>query len=272
MNARASTRVRLVCVDVDGTMVGSDGGVPPRVWDAVERARAAGVDVALCTGRPGFGVTRAIAERTAPRGWHAFQNGASVVHLGSGERRSAAIARETVELLVSRARATGAVLELYADDGYVVERDAPIAREHARLLGVPFVTRPYEAMQGPPVRAQWVLFESEADAILAQPHPHLEVSPSTSPLVPGALFVNLTPIGIDKGSAVRHLAAAHGASLDEVMFVGDGWNDVVAMRLVGWPVAMANAEPEAKDVARDVVGHVDDGGLAEAIELALRSR
>ena len=40
-------------------------------------------------------------------------------------------------------------------------------------------------------------------------------------------------------------------------------------RLVGWPVAVANAEPEAKDVARTVVGHVDEGGLAEALEMLL---
>lgn len=269
MSVAATPRVRLVCVDVDGTMVGSGGEVLPAVWAAVDAARDAGLEVALCTGRPGFGATRGIAERASPGGWHAFQNGASVVNLASGDRRSARIARETVDLLVGRARATGAVLELYQDDGYVVERGLPIAREHARLLGVPFTPRPFEAMTADPVRAQWVLHEETADAILAQPHPHLEVSPSTSPLVPGALFVNLTPLGVDKGSAVRALAEAHGVALEDVMFVGDGWNDVVAMRLVGWPVAVANAEPEAKDLARTVVGHVDDGGLAEALALAI---
>ncbi len=56
------------------------------------------------------------------------------------------------------------------------------------------------------------------------------------------------------------------------MFVGDAWNDLPALQLVGHPVAMANAEPEAIAIARHVVGHVDDGGLAEALDLAVRIR
>jgi hypothetical protein len=41
------------------------------------------------------------------------------------------------------------------------------------------------------------------------------------------------------------------------------------MRIVGAPVAMGNAERAARDAARHHVGDVDEGGLAEALELAL---
>jgi hydroxymethylpyrimidine pyrophosphatase-like HAD family hydrolase len=58
-------------------------------------------------------------------------------------------------------------------------------------------------------------------------------------------------------------------AMGDVMFVGDGWNDAPAMRLVGHPVAMGNAEPEVCALARHIVGDVDAGGLAQAIELAL---
>jgi hypothetical protein len=53
------------------------------------------------------------------------------------------------------------------------------------------------------------------------------------------------------------------------MMVGDGANDATALRAVGFSVAMGNAEPEALEAAGRVVGHVDDGGLIEAFELAL---
>jgi hydroxymethylpyrimidine pyrophosphatase-like HAD family hydrolase len=72
------TVIRLVCIDVDGTLLGT-GGVLPRVWAAIDRARAAGLRLALCSGRPAFGNTRALAERVEPRGWHVFQNGASIL-------------------------------------------------------------------------------------------------------------------------------------------------------------------------------------------------
>ena len=43
--------IRLVAVDVDGTLVTSDQRVLPRVQDAVRRAAAQGVELVLCTGR-----------------------------------------------------------------------------------------------------------------------------------------------------------------------------------------------------------------------------
>lgn len=261
--------IGLVCIDVDGTLVGSSGVVHPDVWRAAARARAAGIRLAVCSGRPAFGVAREYAERLDPDGWHSFQNGASTVHFPSGSSRSARITPETVAMLVERARGTGRLLELYTDDDYAFERTSERARAHAALLGVPFNPRPLESMGGPIVRAQWLLSHAEMEVVVAEPHPGLEVSPSTSPMMPDTHFVNLTPAGVDKGTAVRAVAAEYGVPLEQVMFVGDGRNDTAAMGVVGCPVAMANAEPEARAMARRAVGHVDDGGLAEALELAV---
>jgi Cof subfamily protein (haloacid dehalogenase superfamily) len=260
--------IRLVCIDVDGTLVGSAGAVPPKVWEAADRLRARGVRLALCSGRPAFGVTHEYARRLDPGGWHIFQNGASVLHLSSGESRSAPLAPTTVALLVERARRTDRILELYADAEYAVESRAEVARVHATLLGVPFNPRPFDSLAGAALRALWLVEHEDAAETLRDPHPGLEVSPSLAPGMPGTTFVNLTLAGVDKASGVRAIARAYGIELQEVMFVGDGRNDVTAMHEVGVPVAMGNAEEEARDAARIHVGHVDDGGLAEALALA----
>jgi len=116
--------------------------VNERVWPAVQKARAAGIGVAVCSGRPGFGVTRALAARVDPSGWHCFQNGASVVHLGSGQSRSAALSPNAVAMLVERARRVTRPLELYSDDDYVTEWDAEILRRHAGFLGEVLAAEP----------------------------------------------------------------------------------------------------------------------------------
>lgn len=261
--------IRLVCVDVDGTLVGSTGEVHAEVWAAAERVRAAGVRLAICSGRPAFGVTGEYARRLDPSGWHIFQNGASVVHLPTHRSRSARVPDETVAMLVDRARAHGRLLELYGDDDYATESDSDRSRAHAALLGVPFRARPFESLGQPVVRALWLLRPDETEAVLAEPHPGLELAPSTSPVMPGTVFVNMTPVGATKGTAVRTVAEADGIALADVMFVGDGWNDAEPMGIVGHPVAMANADPAALAAARHVVGHVDDAGLVEALAMAL---
>ncbi len=261
--------LRLVCIDVDGTLVGANGVVHPAIWDAASRARAAGVRLAICSGRPAFGLAHAYAVRLDADGWHSFQNGASVLHLGTSASRSAQLADEVVALLVARAERSGRVLELYTDDRFAVVNDSPRVRAHAALLGVPFEPRPLARLPGPYVRAQWLLANDDAAQVLAETHPALELSPSTSPVMPDTTFVNMTPAGVTKATAVRTIALSYGISLDQVMFVGDGGNDAPAMRIVGYPVAMQNAEAELHHIATQVVGHVDDGGLADALERAI---
>jgi Cof subfamily protein (haloacid dehalogenase superfamily) len=260
--------IQLICLDVDGTLVGSSGAVPEEIWAATDRLLAQGVRLAICSGRPAFGKARRYASRLDPDGWHVFQNGASVVRLPGGNTRSRPIAPDIVRALVERSRVTGRPLELYGDASHAVEMDVPRTRRHADLLGIPFVRRDLLTFTAPVVRAQWLLPHDEVDAVLAEPHNGLTLSHSLSPVMPGTSFLNVTPNGVDKGAAVRIVAEAYGVPLDRVMMVGDGANDVPVMRIVGFPVAMGNAEPAAVEAARHRVGDVDEGGLMEALQLA----
>ncbi len=261
--------VKLVGIDVDGTLVGASGDVHPRVWEAAERARAKGIRLALCSGRPAFAIALEYAERLDSVGWHAFQNGASIVHLPSGRSRSVALPSEAVHAFIVEARASGSVLELYNDREWVTESNAIWARDHARLLGAEFAPRPFESLDGPAVRAQWLLTRAQAERMMALPHPGLEAAQSTSPLMPDTQFVGFTREGVSKASAMRTIAAEYSIPMQDVMYIGDSGNDVSALRVVGHPVAMANADPAVIAVARTTVPHVDDGGVAQALEIAL---
>jgi hydroxymethylpyrimidine pyrophosphatase-like HAD family hydrolase len=71
---------------------------------------------------------------------------------------------------------------------------------------------------------------------------------------------------------MRRIAAAYHIDLSEVMYVGDSGDDLSALRIVGYPIAMGNADQAVLATAMRTVGHVDEGSLAEALELALASR
>jgi Cof subfamily protein (haloacid dehalogenase superfamily) len=264
-------RIRLVGIDVDGTLVGSGGRVAGRVWAAAGRARQTGIHLVLCSGRPAFGSALQYARRLDEAGWHVFQNGSSIVNLTTGESRSAAILAAQIHTLIAQARSSGNVLELYSDTEYVTESTDALARDHAELLGLPYQVRPFESLAGPIVRAQWVLTGEQTQRMRAMVPPGLEVAQSTSPLMPGTNFVGLTHAGISKGSAIRAVTAQYGFALEDVMYVGDAGNDLPALAIVGHPVAMSNATPEVLDATVHHVGHVDQGGLADALEQAIAS-
>jgi Cof subfamily protein (haloacid dehalogenase superfamily) len=261
--------IGLVGIDVDGTLIGKSGQVAHRVWEAVELARAKGIRLALCSGRPAFGRAVEYARRLDARGWHAFQNGASIVNLPTGQSRSVPLPPEAVTTFIAKARTDGAVLELYSDRDWVEESSAPWAVAHAELLGVTFEPRTFESLDGPVVRAQWLLTSEQATQFMSQPHPGLEVSQSTSPLMPGTQFVGFTRDGVSKASAMRTIAREYGIAMQNVMYIGDSGNDISALRVVGHAIAMANSDPAVLEVAEHVVAHVDDGGVADALRIAI---
>jgi N-acylneuraminate cytidylyltransferase len=80
---------------------------------------------------------------------------------------------------------------------------------------------------------------------------------------------------VDKGVVLRAWAAERGIHLGRVAYLGNDRGDLPALALVGWPIAVADATPDVKRVARVVLeragGHGAVRELADAV-LAARER
>jgi 3-deoxy-D-manno-octulosonate 8-phosphate phosphatase (KDO 8-P phosphatase) len=75
----------------------------------------------------------------------------------------------------------------------------------------------------------------------------------------------------DKLPGLERLALAAGVSLDETAYTGDDLLDAAAMRRVGYPIAVANAVEEVKELASYVTGRCGgQGAVREAIEHLLK--
>ena len=88
--------------------------------------------------------------------------------------------------------------------------------------------------------------------------------------VPQPGFVNMTPHGWNKGTAVKLLCHELGIGLDQAVVFGDGGNDVEMLSSVPNSVAVAAAAPEAKVAARWHIGAVEDDAVPSAITALAR--
>ncbi|MGN6692603.1 MAG: HAD-IIB family hydrolase [Aquihabitans sp.] len=256
----------LICLDVDGTLVGRAGQPSDALWTAARDARERGQRLTLCTARLAAGPTRTWAERLDPLGWHVFHTGAARWNPATGEVREEPIPSEAVAACAEIAADRAWVLETYSWDDYVVDSDDPLAVDHAALLALPHQRRPISDLADPVVRVQFVVPIDQSAAAVAAAPAGTTASAATSPVMPGAAFVSVTVAGVSKAAGIVHVADDLGVPLSDVMMVGDGHNDLPAIEAVGWGVAMGNAEPEVIAAARLLVADVEDDGAAQAIE------
>ncbi len=258
--------IRLVFLDVDGTLVG-EGGVPPCAWAAVERAKAQGLRLSLVTGRPGAGEALAYARRLDPEGLHVFESGAVVLDLKEGRPLLVEALPEEAREAIRLGRALGLVLEGYgADGGYYREGDHPLIRAHEALLGLPSREADLLNPPSPLVRLQVLVGpEDPLEAFLQGLPPGLEAHLAQSPRMPHVTFLSLTRKGVGKRAAAERVAQAYGLGLEEAAMVGDGENDLELIQAVGMGIAMGNAPEGVKRAAKRVVAPVEACGLAEAL-------
>lgn len=94
--------------------------------------------------------------------------------------------------------------------------------------------------------------------------PNIAVSSS------GAGNLEITSIHAQKGIAVEKHAKSKGISMENVMAIGDSYNDLSMMERVGHPVAMGNAPADIKETCKTVTATNEHSGVALAIESILQ--
>lgn len=262
--------IKLVLIDVDGTLYGPSG-VHPRVWESADRARARGLHLAICTGRSGAGVALDYARRLDPQGMHIFDGGAVILGGDGVVRHSTQLDRAAYDALLAIARTNDFDVETYtAEGGYFIERETPDLVAHQKILGRTATVMPLDEVPGTIARLQFVVQEDPAWQA-ARPQVRaltaLEMHEATSPTMMHIVFASVTRRGASKLAAAGWIAGQFGLDgLARVAMVGDGDNDLELIRAAGLGIAMGNAPAHIQAAADRVVGRVENAGLADALD------
>ncbi|MEP6638731.1 MAG: Cof-type HAD-IIB family hydrolase [Chloroflexota bacterium] len=265
--------VRLVALDIDGTLVGDDLEIGPATRAAVRAARHRSVVVSLVTGRmvssamrfardleldsPLVGYQGALIRAMPDAGSDLL--GRLLVHTPM----SAEVARE----IVTWARDHGLDPHLNHLERFIVRADDPRADDYSLFMGAdPELARDLIASIRHPITKILAAGEPPLAGELA-PLARERFAGRAAVTISHPRFLEFTAPGVSKGRAIRWLARRHRIPLGAVLAVGDQWNDIEMLAEVGHGAAMPTAPLEVLSTARYIAPPLADEGVARMIEV-----
>jgi len=259
--------IRLLAIDLDGTLVNERLEMDPRDVAAVRAATAAGVVVVLATGRM-FTSSLRYAEPLGLTGPIINYQGAVVREIASGEvwfRCELTVPMQ--QRVLALAEPKDWHVNAYVDERVYTARARPEADLYARIAMVP-----YEVVGA---LSKWVRQDSTKMVLV-------DLDPADVPARIAELtawmgdvarvtrsldwFVEVINPAVSKASALAMVANRLGVAQAEVCAIGDNTNDEEMVTWAGFGVAMGNAPTALKSVAKYVTGSIEEAGVAQVIE------
>lgn len=264
--------VRLVALDIDGTLVGDDLDIGPDTRTAIRAARERGVIVSLVTGRMVSSAMRFARELELDSPIVGYQGALIRAMPAKGSDRlgrllvhtpmPAAVARE----IVTWTRDNGLDPHLNRLERFIIRADDPRADDYSLFMG-----------SDPELAGDLVgAIRHPITKILAAGEPPLpiDLAPLARERFAGVAavtishprFLEFTAPGVSKGRAIRWLARRLGIPLGAVLAIGDQWNDIEMLAEVGHGTAMPTAPTEVLTAARYIAPPLAEEGVAQMID------
>jgi len=270
--------IQLIAMDIDGTLLDSQSQLSADNAETIAEAAARGVEIVIVTGRR-FSSARLIAEQLPCEVELIVSNGALVKSKsGTTHLRSllpVETARRVVDATEEFRKMSGVIFDRPAENQVIFERidwDGPfvgpyLRRHRTQVAEVAPLANclngedPVEVMfigECAPVSAARETVESlefRSDFTIA-----ITEYPRT-----GFSFMDVLGRGVTKGSALEQWARRKGIPRENVMAIGDNWNDREMLEYAGLPVVMGNSIAGLKSLGWATTLTNDQSGLAEAI-------
>lgn len=267
--------IRIILLDLDGTLLTHDKQLSPGNRAALERAVAMGIWIVPSTGRFYQGMPAVVRELPFVR-YAVTINGAQVYD-GKEDAvlHRAEIAPAAAERVFDRLDALPVIYDCFLDGwGYM---DARHYAQIDRFIADPRVNRMVKDLRRPvedfrafirrenrPLQKIQMFFRDldrrrEALEVLPRDLPDMAVTSS----IPNNIEINDS--AATKGEGLRFLCRRLGVDIRDTMAFGDGSNDMTMIRAAGIGVAMANADPALRAAADFVTDTNDADGVAKAI-------
>lgn len=259
-------QIKLVALDLDGTTLREDKTFSPRLIKVIHTLQEQGVFVAICSGRAPESVLN-FAKELKLESKHGFCicfNGGTIVNINDINKDLSISTLKAQDLidLEALARSHGAVVHAYSTRRVLLTESDVIFTK----MEIAASMQPFEKIKFP----EEVKADEEAyKLIVVGAAPTLDKVRKSCPesfnrrfniARTHANFLEFMIQGCSKGSALQELCSLLNIELKNVIAFGDAENDLEMIECAGVGVAMANAMPALKAIAKyKTVNYMDDG-------------
>jgi len=264
--------IRLIALDIDGTIIGDDHEIAKRTMTAVRGAMERDVAVSLVTGRMVSSAMRFAQDLGLTGPIVGYQGGLIRAMPLPGSRRlgklllHTPLPAESARAILGWTRAHGLDPHVNHLERFILRADDPKADDYSAFMGA-------HAELGPDLLAA---IDHPVTKVLAVGEPPIptEVAPLARAEFAGRAdvtishprFLEFVAPGVSKGRAIRWLARRLRIPLGATLAIGDQWNDLEMLAEVGHGTAMPSAPAEVRAAARYVAAPLQDDGAARMIE------
>ncbi|MGF7045576.1 Cof subfamily protein (haloacid dehalogenase superfamily) [Paenibacillus sp. DS2015] len=260
---------KMIVLDLDDTLLSDDLTISPRTKQALMDAQEAGVKVVLASGRPTFAMTH-IAKELELEKYGSFIlsfNGAKIINCATNDILfSSTLTPATVHELYHISRQEEVWIHTYVGDEIVTPANNEYTDIEGEITGMPIIEAEdfVEKIQEPVVKVLMV----------AAPDKLVDLEKKLQHQLQGELnvvrskpyFLEFTEAGVDKGTSLHQLIQKLDIKQEEVIAMGDSYNDLAMIKFAGLGVAMGNAPDDIKEIANHVTDTNMEDGVAKVVE------
>lgn len=266
--------IRLVAMDLDGTLLRSDHSIGEATKAALQKAADNGVAIVVFTGRMGVHVPPNVKALPFIR-YVGSSNGVCVTDTKTGEvlhldPLDRAVAAEVCDILIDEFRAATCLHETpnrFACDNMAMENK--VTQDFLRLFlkdeSVHVLGDVREDITGCDLPLEKIVCYFDDDETFLGARRALEARGDVELTTSFDRTLEVTTPGADKGAGLAALCRALGIPLEQAMAVGDTENDVSMVKAAGAGVAMGNATDVLKEAADYVTLSNEEDGIAAAL-------
>ena len=256
---------KFIAVDMDGTLLNSKGEIDPLTKKAILAAKKRGVLVTISTGRPIQGVRKYIQELeiTAPV---ITYNGAVIVDPKKDQiLYQKGLSKEDARQVIEEGLSRKVSLILWAKNALYVNRIDENVKKYQQLSGnTPIIVENYDKIIELGITK--ILWIDEADTIKKYREAlATTIRKSVHYCTSKTTFLEFFDAGVSKADALEYIRKEYRMSRQEMIAIGDGYNDLSMIEYAGLGVAMGNAESGVKRRADFVTKSNDENGIAHVI-------